>query len=1131
MKHWLITISVLLALFIGGVGFTLAGNWQGPRTLPPDNGNVQIIGSRGADGLGDHHARQNVDMNEKYINNIGVRNDDYPTALVANSTGSAIAGSIIARGNANGISATSSSAILPTVEVKNTNTVTGGYALYASSTSNLAAYFGQYMQLAGKKAVIEFPGSNNLLYAGWQPTGVVQAGNHLFWGNNLLCDTTKLNCGWYSVGTGDNLGDHKARFDLNMQNSGVNFRIINVSNDVTNNNGVATGVRKISSLAATNKFAGSSAAVPAAFSSGAENYFGVYAQTTIPWNTAIQDISLSRLSGVPAFPIINVSFSSPVVFKDRVFWGSRIADVPGRNDNFLVSHSGLTPYTSTLSPGSQYFTKEINLAGSCADYVSRSLATFKNMLYDTLSDYYWNSPSRLLIYDGANYNCLTYSQLTLDSTSPMQEIDFNHIASLEVYRNKLFALSFGDSSASRYCRLLSYDGTVWKRELIVGSQDDCNGQSKLLAHGDKLYILAERNGTGGNLKFYTFNGSTLVNITGGYNIGGVGSGGNYDTGWTFVGDDLYVGSDDSGLWKYDGTNWTLVGSGAGSGPPHGITDVYYFDGKIYINNSDGTSYVWNSTTSNWDAFIVGERAAYYRGALISPSSALALTFAQPTAALGYGAGLGYGINANSVAGPGARLFGKTQIIDDRDVNVPAQLILNSDENRLSLQKATSTASNNLYWGDKLLCDATQANCGWAIGGSIASSFWQAVGNDTYADYLVSLGGQSAKPRQKLDLLVDTTSDIAITDGQLIVNANSVFVDDTYLYVSAHQGGAGNLLVYSLANPAQPSLVGKTVNSQGGTGLGVYGHYAYSANGTTALDVINVTNPASPQFVRTVTVGASAYGVVKTIASGSILYVLTSSGLYSFDISRPDNPLAISSIAQGGKDLFIQGKYAYVARDSSGFRIVDISNPAGLTLSGSYTVSSHQATKVIVRDKIAYVLFDSAIYALDVSNPASPTLIKTSAGLSQAKNMVLVGNYLYVTDSARMKIFSVEDPSSSIPEVGPASLFFLAQFVGDNIAVSGNYAYTFQSSLYDSLVTIRLPSARLQTLAAGSAAIDSAAISGQFSAGNLYSSSGLVVGGNLTVTGGPLIVGGSIKIGSTTLTNTTLVQLIDWLINH
>ncbi len=131
---------------------------------------------------------------------------------------------------------------------------------------------------------------------------------------------------------------------------------------------------------------------------------------------------------------------------------------------------------------------------------------------------------------------------------------------------------------------------------------------------------------------------------------------------------------------------------------------------------------------------------------------------------------------------------------------------------------------------------------------------------------------------------------------------------------------------------------------------------------------------------------------KVKVSGNYAYVAAqSAGLLVVDISDSGAPVIVSSVSTtAAADIDTNGNYAYVADGAGGLRVIDISNPFNPQLVGSYAWGANTAAiSVSVAGGTgggtpylyAFVLdaFSStttAVKVISVSNPASPALVTT-----------------------------------------------------------------------------------------------------------------------------------------------------------
>ena len=228
-------------------------------------------------------------------------------------------------------------------------------------------------------------------------------------------------------------------------------------------------------------------------------------------------------------------------------------------------------------------------------------------------------------------------------------------------------------------------------------------------------------------------------------------------------------------------------------------------------------------------------------------------------------------------------------------------------------------------------------------------------------------------------------------------------------------------IIDISTPARPVATANITDGSDGFGVlgGAYSitttqignrHYALVASyyNNPGVQIIDITNPASPVATANITSSSDGFGVlsdprsVTTTRIGSSHYALVASsnddGVQIIDISTPARPVATANITDGsgGFDVLedaysvtttqIGGKhYALVASSSisGGVQIIDISTPASPVATASITDDSggfgvlggarSVTTTQIGGNHYALVAadFDSGVQIIDISTPASP----------------------------------------------------------------------------------------------------------------------------------------------------------------
>lgn len=170
----------------------------------------------------------------------------------------------------------------------------------------------------------------------------------------------------------------------------------------------------------------------------------------------------------------------------------------------------------------------------------------------------------------------------------------------------------------------------------------------------------------------------------------------------------------------------------------------------------------------------------------------------------------------------------------------------------------------------------------------------------------------------------------------------------------------------------------------------------------------------------------------------------------------------SSGSQDGTDVFVVGNTAYfiTANNSSGpeFFIVNVTNPASPTLISSLDLGA-AANGIYVSGNYAYVASannSQELQIINVSNPAAPTLVGSydASGSTDATDVWVSGNYAYLVrlSSGQPELYKINVTNKSSPSLTGSTE------IGGNvngIHVSGNYAYLATSVNSQEMVAVNL----------------------------------------------------------------------------
>jgi hypothetical protein len=262
----------------------------------------------------------------------------------------------------------------------------------------------------------------------------------------------------------------------------------------------------------------------------------------------------------------------------------------------------------------------------------------------------------------------------------------------------------------------------------------------------------------------------------------------------------------------------------------------------------------------------------------------------------------------------------------------------------------------------------------------------------------------------------------------------VAISGDYAYVADYDYG---LQVVDITNPASPTLAGSCDTPGYAQGVAISGDHAYIADCDYGLQVIDITNPASPTLAGSYDTPSYAFGVA---IAGDYAYVADGPGmgLQVVDITNPASPTLAGSCATpgGANGIAISGDYAYVAVSYQGLQVIDITNPASPTLAGICATPGY-AYGVAISGDYAYVAaYDRGLQVVDITNPASPTLAGGYDTPGAACSVVISGDYAYVADiGTDLVVLDITNPAS--PTLAGS---YDTPGVAVGVAIDGDHAY-------------------------------------------------------------------------------------------
>ncbi len=244
--------------------------------------------------------------------------------------------------------------------------------------------------------------------------------------------------------------------------------------------------------------------------------------------------------------------------------------------------------------------------------------------------------------------------------------------------------------------------------------------------------------------------------------------------------------------------------------------------------------------------------------------------------------------------------------------------------------------------------------------------------------------------------------------------HDVFVSGSYAYLATNVRG---LEILEVSNPAAPTFVTQFSGAGALNNLFVAGSKLYCVATDGAVRIIDVAVPAIPAVVGTY--DDSVSGDVRLFVAGTDVYFadLNHSNLRLVDASLPASPALLGTWATPGvvHGVAVSGSHAFVATRHHGLAVVDISNPSAPELVTTHVPSSGtyypEVTHLAVEGDVAYIASWKTLEILDVSIPATPSLLGNYTTTKTIDDLAVSGSYAYVvTYQGSLEIVDVSNPA-------------------------------------------------------------------------------------------------------------------------
>ncbi|MHA2255070.1 MAG: LVIVD repeat-containing protein [Candidatus Heimdallarchaeaceae archaeon] len=257
--------------------------------------------------------------------------------------------------------------------------------------------------------------------------------------------------------------------------------------------------------------------------------------------------------------------------------------------------------------------------------------------------------------------------------------------------------------------------------------------------------------------------------------------------------------------------------------------------------------------------------------------------------------------------------------------------------------------------------------------------------------------------------------ISQLNSTFVGEVQCVSVDGNFAYIGTRSLSAEyHLKIIDISDIADPEPVGSLLVSGQIMRIKITGDIAYLAVANTGLMIVDITDSTSPTHVTSSSIG----GLTKDVSiEGNYAFVVNENvGVKVIDISDPSIPITSDqwqlNLPGTERSITISGDYAYVPAGTD-LRILNIGDPTKPISAGNYTGFTSASQSCIFGDYL-YVADDSdGLVVFDISNPRNLSYLYTNSYVG-VFDLAVYGDFLYTTDlNYDLSVFSIMNPTKPV----------------------------------------------------------------------------------------------------------------------
>ncbi|NMB61598.1 MAG: hypothetical protein GYA18_04575 [Chloroflexi bacterium] len=231
--------------------------------------------------------------------------------------------------------------------------------------------------------------------------------------------------------------------------------------------------------------------------------------------------------------------------------------------------------------------------------------------------------------------------------------------------------------------------------------------------------------------------------------------------------------------------------------------------------------------------------------------------------------------------------------------------------------------------------------------------------------------------------------------------------------------------FDISDPGNPILLGSSpilpnfVESLTSNGSG----YLLAACGTAGMQILDVSDPASPRLVGTY--NTLGYTEDITIKGSHAILADGPNGIQVLDISQPSEPAWVSEAypLAYAYDVEISGNTLYAAGGGSGLLVVDLTNIEQPQEVGIYNIDGFQYGLVLSGNRLFSAAAWGGIGVVDISDPLSPKVLEAIPTDGWVMDVTIQSSNLLVMDGTDgIRLYDISGQAPNLQGVYPDTGF-------------------------------------------------------------------------------------------------------------